>query len=74
MAPSDQHEAPMHHVRDPWDTAITHSASLEIADSNNGRADDDGASRHPRPFMLNVFTEDDDGLVNDGQSPVKQRR
>jgi hypothetical protein len=44
-----------------------------IVDSNNGRADDDGTGKHPRPFVLDVFAEDNDGLVNDGQPPAKRR-
>jgi hypothetical protein len=52
---------------------ITHSASPEIAGSNNGRVDDDGAGKHPRPFMFDVFAEDNDGLINDGRPPAKRR-
>lgn len=55
----------MHQARDPWDTAI--------ADSNDGRADDDGADQRPRPFVFGVFDEDDDGLIKDGQPPAKRR-
>src|SRR2546430_15428637 len=32
--------------------------------------DDDGDP----PFVFDVFAEDDDGLVNDGQPPAKRRR
>ena len=71
VAPSDQHEALMRHARDTWDTATAQSASPEIADSNNGRTGDDGAGKHP---LFDVFAEDNDGLVNDGQSPAKRRR
>lgn len=61
----------MRHGRDIWDTATAQSASPEIADSNNGRTRDDGAGQHP---LFDVFAEDNDGLANNRQSPVKRRR
>jgi hypothetical protein len=50
----------------------THSASLEIADSSDGRSVDDGTDKRPRPFVFDVFAEDDEGLVDDGQPPAKR--
>jgi hypothetical protein len=50
------------------------TASLEIADNNDGRAVDDGTDKRPRPFLLNVIAEDDDGLVDDGRPPARRRR
>jgi hypothetical protein len=44
----------------------THSASPEIADSSDGRSVDDGTDKRPRPFVFDVFAEDDEGFVNDG--------
>jgi hypothetical protein len=51
---------------------MAHSASPEIAYSNDGRADDDRADKRARPFVFDVFAEDDDGLINDGQPPAKR--
>jgi hypothetical protein len=51
-----------------------HSASPEIAGSDDGRAVDDGTDKRPHPFVFDVFAEDDDELVNDGQPPAKRRR
>jgi len=51
----------------------SHTASLEIADTNDGHAGDDGADKCPRPFASDVFVEDD-VLVREGQPPTKQRR
>jgi hypothetical protein len=45
----------------------------EMADSD-GRAVDDGTDQRPRPFVFDVFAEDDDELDNDGQPPAKRRR
>ena len=44
----------------------THSASPKIADSDDGRIVDDGTDKRARPFVFDVFAEDDDELVNDG--------
>jgi hypothetical protein len=55
-------------------TSDTYSVSPEIADSNDGRAVDDGTDKRPHPFVFDVFAEDDDELINDGQSPAKRRR
>jgi hypothetical protein len=71
VAPSGQHEAPIHHARDPCDTTIAHSISPEIVNSNDGRAEDDGADKCSRPFVFDVFAEVNDGLVNDNQPPAK---
>ena len=51
-----------------------YSASPEIADSDDGRAVDDATDKRPRPFVFDVFAEDDDEPVNDGQLPAKRRR
>jgi hypothetical protein len=53
---------------------MARSASLKIADNDDGRADDDGADKHPPPFVFNVFREDDNDRVSDGQPPAKRRR
>ena len=34
--------------------------SREIADSNDGGAVDDGTDKRPRPFVFDVFAEDND--------------
>jgi hypothetical protein len=74
MAPSDQHEAPMHHARDISNTAIAHSPLPEVADSIDGRATDDVTDKHPHPLVFDVFAGDENGLVNNGQPPAKRPR
>jgi hypothetical protein len=71
MAPSDLHEALMRHTRNISNTAIAHSPLLEIADSIDGRAVDNVTDKHPRPLVFDVFVEDENGLVNNGQPPAK---
>jgi hypothetical protein len=44
----------------------------EIAGSNDGHSVDDGTDKRPRPFVFDVFAEDDEGLVDDGQPPAKR--
>jgi hypothetical protein len=44
----------------------------EIAGSNDGRSVDDGTDKRPRPFVFDVFAEDYEGLVDDGQPPAKR--
>jgi hypothetical protein len=39
----------------------SHSASPEIAGSNDGRSVDDGTDKRPHPFVFDVFAEDDEG-------------
>jgi hypothetical protein len=74
MAPSNRHEAPMRHARDTSNTAIAHSPLPEIADSIDGRAVDDVTGKRPRPLVFDVSAEDENGLVNNGQSPAKRPR
>jgi hypothetical protein len=64
----------MRHARDTSNTAIAHSPLPEIADSIDGRAVDDVTDKHPRPLVFDVFTEDENGLVNNGQPPAKRLR
>src|SRR5271170_729133 len=45
----------------------------EIADSNDGHAVNDGTDKRPRPFLFDVFAEEDDRLVDDGRPPAKWR-
>jgi len=52
-------------------TSDVQSASPEIADSNDGR---DGTNKRLHPFVFDVFAEDDDELVDEGQLPAKRRR
>jgi hypothetical protein len=33
-----------------------------------------GTDKHPYSFVFDVFAEDNDGLLNDGQSPAKRWR
>jgi hypothetical protein len=73
-APSDRHETPMHHARDTSNTAIAHSPLPEIADSIDGRVVDDVTAKRPRPLTSDVFAEDENGLVNNGQPPAKRPR
>jgi hypothetical protein len=47
------------------ESAIGDSLSPEIADSNDGRAVDDGTDKRLSYFVFDVFAEDVDGLVND---------
>jgi hypothetical protein len=49
-----------------------HSASPEIADSNNSCVADDRTDKRPRPFLFDVFAEGDEGLVDDGQPLAKR--
>jgi hypothetical protein len=74
IAPFDRHEAPMRHARDTSNTAIAHSPLPEIADSIDGRAVDDVTDKRPRPLTFDVFAEDENGLVNNGQPPAKRPR
>jgi hypothetical protein len=70
-----QRGAPTRRARDALNTTSdAYSASPEIADSNDGRAVDDGTDKRPRPFVFDVFAEDGDELINDGQPPAKRRR
>lgn len=55
-------------------TWIAHSPSPETADSNDSRTVDGRTDKRPRPFVFDVFAEDVDGLVNDGQPLAKWRR
>jgi hypothetical protein len=55
-------------------TSNVYPASPEIADSNDGRAVDDGTDKRPHHFVFDVFAEDNDELINDGQLPAKRRR
>jgi hypothetical protein len=64
----------MRHARDTSNTAIAHSPLPEIADSIDGRAVDDVTAKRPRPLTFDVFAEDENGLINNGQSPVKRPR
>ena len=73
-APSNQHEVLIRHARDISNTWIAHSLSPETADSNDSRTVDDRTDKCPRPFVFDVFAEDVDGLVNDGQPLAKRRR
>ena len=45
--------------------------SLEIADSNDGRAVNDGTDKRPLPFLFDIFAEEDERLVDDGRPPAK---
>ena len=75
MARSTQRGAPTRRARDASNTTSdAHSASPEIADSDDGRTVDDGTDKRPRPFVFDVFAEDGDELVDDGQPPAKRRR
>jgi hypothetical protein len=58
----------------PSNTASAHSPSPQIADSNDGRVVDDAADKRPCPLVFDVFTEDDNRLVHDGQPLSKRRR
>ena len=63
----------MGRLRDTSNTSSdTPSASPEIVDSNDGRTVDDGTDKRPHPFVFDVFAEDDDGLIDDGQPPAKR--
>src|SRR5881394_1812598 len=64
----------MRHARDTSNAAIAHSPLAEIADSIDGRAVDDVIDKHPRPLVFDVFTEDENGPVNNGQPPAKRLR
>ena len=55
-------------------TSDVYSTSPEIADSNDGRAVDDGIDKYARPFVFDVFAKDNDELINDGQLSAKRRR
>src|SRR5271170_5101513 len=67
VARSTQRRALTRRVRDASNTTSdTYSASPEIADSNDGRAVDDETDKHPRPFVFDVFVEDNNELINDG--------
>jgi hypothetical protein len=67
-----QREALTRYARDASNTTSdAHSASPEIADNNDGRTVDDGTDKCPRFFVFDVFAEDDDELINDGQPPTK---
>jgi len=75
VARSTQRGAPTRRARDASNTTSdAHSASPEIADSDDGRTVDDGTDKRPRPFVFDVFAEDDDELIDDGQPPAKRRR
>jgi hypothetical protein len=70
-----QRGAPTRRARDASNTTSdAYSASPEIAESNDGRVVDDGTDKRPRPFVFDVFAEDDDELVNNGQPPAKRQR
>jgi hypothetical protein len=72
---STQRKALTRYVRDASSLiSDVYSASPEIADSNNSRAVDDRTNKRPRPFVFDVFAEDDDELINDGQLTAKRRR
>jgi hypothetical protein len=68
VAQSTQRGAPNRRARDASNT------TSEIADSNDDRAVDDVADKRPRPFVFDVFAENDDELINNGQPPAKRRR
>jgi hypothetical protein len=75
VARSTQRGAPNRRARDASNTTSNvYSASPEIADSNDGRAVDDVADKRPRPFVFDVFAEDNNELINNGQPPAKRRR
>jgi hypothetical protein len=60
-------EAPTRRASDTFNTASAHSPSPEVAGSNDGRVVDDAADKRPRPLVFDVFAEDDNRLVHDGQ-------
>jgi hypothetical protein len=66
-----QHRAPARHATNT--ASVAHSPSSKIADSNDGRAVNDGINKCPCPFLFDVFAEDDDGLVDNGRPPAKRR-
>jgi hypothetical protein len=59
----------MRHARDTSNTAIAHSLLPEITD-----AIDDVTDKYPRPLVFDVFAEDKNELVNNGQPPAKRLR
>ena len=67
-------EAPTRRASDTFNTASAHSPSPEIAGSNDGRVVDDAADKRPCPLVFDVFIEDDNRLVHDGQPLSKRRR
>jgi hypothetical protein len=70
-----QREAPTRRVKDASNTTSdAYSASPEIADSDDSRTVDDKTDKRARPFVFDVFAEDDDELINDDQLSAKQRR
>jgi hypothetical protein len=71
MTPCDRHETPIRHARDTSNTVIAHSPLPEIADSIDGHAVD-MTDKRPRSLVSDVFAEDENGLVNNGQPPAKR--
>ena len=43
---------------------MARSASLKIVNSDDSRVDDDKADKRPLSFIFDVFSEDDDGRIN----------
>jgi hypothetical protein len=64
----------MRHARDTSNTVIAQSPLPEIVDSTDGRAVDDMTDKRPRPLVFDVFAEDENGLVKNGQPPAKRPR
>jgi hypothetical protein len=75
VARSTQRGALTRRTRDASNTTSdVYSASPKIADSDDGRAVDGRIDKRPYPFVFDVFAEDNDELVNDGQPPAKRQR
>jgi hypothetical protein len=75
VAPLIQRGALTRYTRDASNTTRDiRFASPEIADNNDGRTIDDKTDKRARPFVFDVFAEDDNELIDDGQPPAKRRR
>ena len=64
----------MYCIKDTSNTTNdVHSTSLEIVDSNNSYIINDRINKCPYPFIFDIFAEDNNELINNGQPPAKRQ-